>query len=623
MSPDKEPQRTHIIKLNKHQLPDIKEVHGKDWIAWGKKNDYPEYLLRLFSRSSKHNAIVTAKATYIAGSGFVIENPTVSVEDKARILSFLSEANDDESYNQLLDKIALDYEIFNGFAIEFIWNKSGRDFEIYHVPFNNVRCGKDKDTYYYTQYWWKDGRENYKPEEEEDFQEYAKFDPEKSKGKQLLYFTFYRPDLNYYPKPDYCGAIPYIETDYEIANFWLNNIKNGFAGGTIINLNNGYPKNDEEAERIVGDLKASFTGTDNAGEIVVIFSDNKEKGVDIVPLRGNDFDKMYIQLNDTVQQEIFTGHKISSPMIFGVKTPGQLGGRAEMREAFELFTNTYTKPRRKHIESVFNFILQFKKLPPVISIGNLEPIMQEFSEETIKNVMTPDEIRERIGLKPLPKIQPQQMSKRFKFSEKEEVNIFKKYGKAKADFKVHSSKSFKFSDYESLWKEELKQREEFAKVLVINDMQASIIDLILKDPLISPEQIIETIGANEGQVRDAIGKMVQEKIIAESNKGWSVDKEVSKAVKKSDVQTTDIFIAYSYEVVPGLGAPIIEGTRDFCRELIGLNRFYERSDIEMISAEVDRNVWLTRGGFYNNPSTGEITPYCRHEWKSNIVSKNG
>ena len=186
-----------------------------------------------------------------------------------------------------------------------------------------------------------------------------------------------------------------------------------------------------------------------------------------------------------------------------------------------------------------------------------------------------------------------------------------------------SSKPFKFTDYENLWKEEFKHREEFAKVIVINDMQASIIDLITKDPLISPEEIIKTIGGNEGQVREAISKMVEQKIIAESNKGWSVDKEASKAVKKSDVQTTDMFIAYSYELDP-LAPPLSPGgeSREFCKELIALNRFYERSDIELISAEVDRNVWLNRGGFYHNPQTGETTPYCRHIWMSHVVSKN-
>ena len=30
----------------------------------------------------------------------------------------------------------LDFEIFNGFALEVIWNKLGTDFDLFHIPFN-------------------------------------------------------------------------------------------------------------------------------------------------------------------------------------------------------------------------------------------------------------------------------------------------------------------------------------------------------------------------------------------------------------------------------------------------------------------------------------------------------
>jgi hypothetical protein len=41
-------------------------------------------------------------------------------------------------------------------------------------------------------------------------------------------------------------------------------------------------------------------------------------------------------------------------MLFGVKSEGQLGGRTEMVDAFELFQNTYINVRQTMLEEVIN-----------------------------------------------------------------------------------------------------------------------------------------------------------------------------------------------------------------------------------------------------------------------------
>ena len=80
-----------------------------------------------------------------------------------------------------------------------------------------------------------------------------------------------------------------------------------------------------------------------------------------------------------------------------------------------------------------------------------------------------------------------------------------------------------------------------------------------------------------------------------------------------------IEILYSYEVRPEFGPDkLIPGSRDFCRELITLDRLYTRQEINAISAEVGRDVWSYRGGWYHNPKTGVNTPSCRHTWMQNV-----
>jgi hypothetical protein len=43
--------------------------NNKDWIKYGKDNDYPDYLITLAERSSTHRAIVTGKVDLILGKG--------------------------------------------------------------------------------------------------------------------------------------------------------------------------------------------------------------------------------------------------------------------------------------------------------------------------------------------------------------------------------------------------------------------------------------------------------------------------------------------------------------------------------------------------------------------------
>ena len=79
---------------------------------------------------------------------------------------------------------------------------------------------------------------------------------------------------------------------------------------------------------------------------------------------------------------------------------------------------------------------------------------------------------------------------------------------------------------------------------------------------------------------------------------------------------------YTYEKRPDVdGGDVIDTTREFCKMLIELDRAYTREEIEIISANEDRNVWLYRGGWYSDPNKPRPTAFCRHTWFQNITVK--
>jgi hypothetical protein len=51
-------------------------------------------------------------------------------------------------------------------------------------------------------------------------------------------------------------------------------------------------------------------------------------------------------------------------------------------------------------------------------------------------------------------------------------------------------------------------------------------------------------------------------------------------------------------------------------DLMSANGTWTKEQILDMSNKFGTNVWIYRGGFYNNPKTKEIEPYCRHIWKA-------
>ena len=662
------------IAFSEHKMPEFKVVRGKPWVYFGEDNLYPEYLIKLFTRSAKHNAIITGKKEYVVGNGFFIDEDNTPNPTDPALLKFIEQVNPNESANDLLEKIALDFELHGGFYLQVIYERgSNKIAELYHIDFSNMRAGKYLDM----QMWQKKGTDHvfdfYYSDIWEVYNQSAAttglrgfnaFNPKLATGKnaqktQIFYFKEYRPKATVYPMPDYIGAIPYVELDYEIANYHLNKVKHGFAADMFLNFNSGEPT--PEGKRMLErQFTQKFTGTDRAGGWVLNFNTPPNLPPTIEPINMPDLHKTLTQLDDSVMQNIFTGHKISSPMLFGVKTPGQLGGRDEMREAMELFQSTYLNHKQQIICRVLNTLLNvgygIKGKP--LKIQPAEPLKWELPPLIIAQAMTKDEIRLNSGLTPmnikgvtdiLPPMPVQPMptesvartklsaqnsvikmmfDKRAPERKKEDedllISCFAKYGRVIDTNNILKSKKMRFvADLDELELDENEERMEFDKETDIGKAIAAstVAILILKYLKEHPGALFPDIAADldisVSIVKDWTSKMVVSGLITSANKLTSAGNGAITGGNKMVV----IEAVYQYDVTPGLGAPIIDTTRDFCRQLVSMGKSFTRKEIQIISAEVGYSVWLYRGGFYHNPDTNITTPYCRHDWFQHIIRR--
>jgi len=100
-------------------------------------------------------------------------------------------------------------------------------------------------------------------------------------------------------------------------------------------------------------------GTNNAGRMFITFHDSKENAPTIDAIPTSDLPDQFNMLNEQVSTELFVAHRITSPLIFGIRESGSLGNRNELIEAYELYKNIYVADRQASISSVFNYILSF------------------------------------------------------------------------------------------------------------------------------------------------------------------------------------------------------------------------------------------------------------------------
>ena len=381
-----------------HKVPVMLENRSGKYITYGFANEYPYYLLDNYRRSSKHNAIVNGKVNYIMGGGWQAGDD-LTVEQQARFIKFFDGMSSTEDLNDITEKLVLDLELFNGFAVAVTWSKLGTIAKMEHVPFEKIRVDKEEKMFQVAD-WYNDDMMQLFPKVG-DIEKIPAFDPENRLGKQLFYYRVYAAGVKHYPLPEYIGGNAWIEADVQVANFHNNNLRNNFWGGYLINFNNGIPTPEEQGD-IERQIKRKFSGTDNAGRFVVTFNDDAAKAPTLEPLTPSDMDKQFEILNKAIQQEIFIAHRVTNPQLFGVKTEGQLGGRNELVEAYELFKATYVNDRVRKVERMINYLGSFNGVEGMELIP-VEPITERLSEQALLQIMTQDELREKAGLQPLEK----------------------------------------------------------------------------------------------------------------------------------------------------------------------------------------------------------------------------
>jgi hypothetical protein len=354
-----------LIELASYTTPAIVENKNKEWVEYGEDNNYYQYLIDLYYGSPTNNAAIKGIADLIYGDGLEV------VKADRHLAGYLDLKK--VFHTECLRNCAMDLKMLGQYAIQLVKSKDKKRYvSAYHFPVQTLRperCNEDGEIegYYFAADWSKLKR-GQKPKR------FAAFGFDDSANECMLVVKPYSTGNYYFAPVDYQGGTQYANLEIEIANFHINNIKNGMAPSMLINFNNGQPPA-EVKDMIEAQIMNKFSGSSNAGKFILSFNDNAESKADITPVQLSDAHNQYQFLSTESSSKIMMAHRITSPMLLGIKDNTGFGNNAEeLKTASTLFDNTVIRPfQRLLIEGVqkvmnyngYNLDVYFKTLQPL------------------------------------------------------------------------------------------------------------------------------------------------------------------------------------------------------------------------------------------------------------------
>ena len=359
------------LKLSEYVAKsDAEKVDRKGWVNYGDQNDFPQYLRDLAHESPVHGSLVVAIGDMIAGKG--IKSEQYQAELDALDVDTLTYA------------CAHDLKLFGGFFIEVIWSNDRTVIsKLNAIPFEECRIAinqeDESEIGIYHSYDWSNIRK--KKNTPEFIPKYNYLTREQEPRQIYWCFTYTGSDV--YPRPDYWSAINYIELDKQISIFHINQISNGLFPSTIINFYNGQAT-PEQKQQMMMDWENKMSGARNAGKVVMFFNERDQPKTEITPFPVNDADKQYQLMDTTATQKIITAHRVTTPLLFGIReTSGFGSNKDEMATGLEIFNKQVIVPYQEKINTSIEELLS-NQLPGVnFTIVPNTPLAVEQAEAVV------------------------------------------------------------------------------------------------------------------------------------------------------------------------------------------------------------------------------------------------
>ena len=610
------PDRISFFNFANQDLPAFVEVKGKDWIYYGEKNDFPYYLIDLYTQSAYHKAIIDGKVSYICGNGWNVNTEGLNTEKKALALNLLNQPFGIQNLDLATLSWSKDAELFNGVCVKVSWHRDKKSATLSYIDMCNIRTNADMSQFYYTAHWFKVNSKGERTinnftdkNAPADFQVFKAYDPEDRTGEQIYYWKEHHPDQKVYPLPVYQGASMWINIDIDLSKYFYHTVKQCFTPTHLINFNNGEPSA-EKARAIEEGIKGKWTSPDGQ-RIITSFNQNKESAATIETLQMTDADKQYDAVRKMSEQAMFTGHRVTSGMLFGVYREGSLGGRSELQFAEEHFQNSYVTPRQQILENIINMFAKDFGITVKFYLNKVRRVGYMFSDQAIEAALTPEEKRVYIGeqlgiksrteaktnpavelLKTISSISPLVANKVLEslsvgeirdmvglgataqtkvaetvttefssqITDEDLVKFFERCSHDGSNYEVISERCVEsFTSREDIERSETEMMAEFFVFeSKTSQLERIIIDQLTKDGTLQPDALAKIAKTSVEKVNKAIASLTERKILSprvedangEPMKVHDVNEKGAEIIDEKPAKTSPLKVVYSYGLAP-------------------------------------------------------------------------
>ena len=355
-----------FLKLADYVTPTVKENKKHNWVEYGDDNDFFQYVIDMYNSSPTNSACINGTADLIYGGGLKVVQSDKRLEGYVALKKTFKPKD--------VRNVCQDFKAFGMAAFEIIKSKNRKKVvQALHLPMNYLRAGianerGEIDEWYYSSNWAEARKKGNKPEP------IKAFGFEGNDERSVLVIKPYSMGNFYYHNPDYIGAIQWADVEGELSNYHLNNLKNGMMPSMMVNFNNGVPT-EEEQNHIEASVKRKWGGTNNAGRFMVAFNRDKESAATVEPIQLSDAAEQYQTVSAEAMQKVMLGHRITSPMLLGIKDSTGFGNNAEeLQSAHALFINTVVKPMQEYILDAIDEVLHYNGYSLDLYFAPLTPL---------------------------------------------------------------------------------------------------------------------------------------------------------------------------------------------------------------------------------------------------------
>ena len=355
-------------------------------------DDFFNTLIKRYETSPTNQACIDGTTDLIYGKG-------IKAKDRLDLEEYLYTLTTEDE----IRKIVFDYKLFGNAAIQCVFNEDrSKIVNFYHLPADTIRAERVNDQgvipgFYYSADWT---NKNIKP----------KYIPAFGQNQfeddvQVIYMKRYAPGKFYYGIPDYYSSIQYCAVEEEVSNLHLNNILNNFMPSTIINFNGGVP-GVEEQMLVENSIANKFTGTTNAGRFILSFNDNPEYKTTVEMLRPENLHQQYDFIAEESSRKIMLAHRITSQMLFGIKTANGFSSNAdELKTSYEIMLALVIQPFQEEIVKTIQGIVEFNEVDgeslyfaPLIPFGFLAELMDNAGAANAKEMIeSPNDVPDAVA----------------------------------------------------------------------------------------------------------------------------------------------------------------------------------------------------------------------------------